>query len=107
MDDVIKRFRLPLTLNHEGRIGVRFSYRLILDGIPLERTIELKSQGVRDRSILWLETTMTPFSINQLDEGQLASAVFRANLEHPEFRVIRELAYQQFSERLMKAKLIQ
>jgi hypothetical protein len=106
LDEIKLRFKLPKVFDHEGLIGVRFSYQLTLGEVPLGRGLTLGNQGVKEHSIIWLETIMTPFSSNQPDKGALVSAVFRANVENPRLRNAREMAKRYFNERLEAANLI-
>jgi hypothetical protein len=77
LDRILSDFNLPRTFDFEGRAGVRYGYRLMNRKLPLERAIPLASQGVKNRSILWLETTITPYSQAEPVRGTLTPTVFR------------------------------
>lgn len=77
LDQLVDTFRLPKVFDHDGRIGVRFSYRLKLGDVSLERGLPLATQQVVDRSVLWLETVMTPYAQSDPMAGALQPAVFR------------------------------
>ena len=77
LDRMVEGFRLPKVFDHEGRLGVRFGYQLKLENETLSRALSLAAQQVRDKSVLWLETTMTPYSQSDPLTGSLQSTAFR------------------------------
>jgi hypothetical protein len=77
LDRILNDFKLPRTFDYDGRAGVRYGYRLMNANRPLERAIPLAVQDVKNRSILWLETTITPYSQSLPLEGTLRPTVFR------------------------------
>jgi len=84
LDSLVSGFRLPKVFDYEGRVGMRFAYRLMNGKEALDRALPLAAQGVRDKSVLWLETTITPYSQSDPVAGALSPAVFRSlDLESP------------------------
>jgi TIR domain len=77
LDRIVDVFKLPKVFDHDGRIGVRFGYRLKLGSKTLERGLALTAQQVTDRSVLWLETTMTPYAQSDPMAGSIHPATFR------------------------------
>ena len=77
LDRVIAAHRLPRELSHGGTLGVRFSYQLLDDEVPLVRSKSLGAQGITNGRVLTLQTTMTSFSSIEPAHGQLSGAVFR------------------------------
>jgi hypothetical protein len=77
LDRLLAAFTLPRTLDYEGRVGVRFVYRLMSGEQPLNRSVSLAGQGVEDKSVLWLESTITPYAHSEAVQGALGRAVFR------------------------------
>jgi hypothetical protein len=49
----------------------------MLDDQDLKRGVSLAGQQVKDKSVLWLETTMIPYSHAEPASGELQTAVFR------------------------------
>jgi TIR domain len=93
LDRVVKDFRLPHSFDHERRIGVRFDYALARGDRTLERAVALNVQGVQENDILWLETTMMPYSTAEPVRGRLTGAVLRHGFEE-----MTELAQRHFAE---------
>jgi len=62
LDDVIKKVKLPKSLDHEERVGIRFNYFLGFEETRLERGPSLADQGIRTKSVLWLESEMKMFT---------------------------------------------
>jgi hypothetical protein len=77
LDAIIAQLGLPKVKDPEGPIITRYSYRLVNGDDPLDRAISLSSQNVADKSVLWLETTITPSAPSQALRGNLGSAVYR------------------------------
>jgi len=77
LDRILNDFKLPRTLDYEGRGGVRYGYRLMNTNRPLDRSIPLAGQDVKNKSILWLETTITPYAQSVPLQGTLRPTVFR------------------------------
>jgi hypothetical protein len=97
LDHILSDFKLPSTMDYGGRAGVRYGYRLMNNNQPLERAIPLASQGVKNKSILWLETTVTPYSQSEPVRGTLSPTVFRGSRSRNEVD-------QQYLEGLGKQK---
>jgi hypothetical protein len=74
---LVAQLGLPRQLDHQGLMGVRYEYRLVLDDQPLERTRPLSAQGVVPGTVLLLEVEMKPFAQGAAVAGQLAGARFR------------------------------
>jgi hypothetical protein len=105
LDRIITGFKLPKVLDYEGRMGVRFSYRLMNGDQPLDRGIPLVAQNVKDKSVLWLETTMTPYSHSEAMRGTLGPAVFRgerSRAEAKERERVEALARQEYLTAIMR-----
>lgn len=68
---------LPVSLDHQGRIGIRFEYHLTHDDERLERARTLTDQGVRRNSVLWIETETKLLAATDPQQGTLSTAVFR------------------------------
>jgi hypothetical protein len=99
LDRIITGFKLPRVLDYEGRMGVRFGYRLMNGDRPLDRGIPLAAQGVKDKGVLWLETTMTPYSHSEAAYGTPKPVVFRggrSRIEEKEKAHIEALARQEY-----------
>ncbi|EHR72082.1 hypothetical protein BurJ1DRAFT_3273 [Burkholderiales bacterium JOSHI_001] len=79
-EQLVAALGLPRTLDHEGRVGLRFSYGLGRGGQPLEPALQLAAQGVQAHSLLWLSAAVTPFAATGAVAGELAGAQFRAGL---------------------------
>ena len=77
LDRIVDGFRLPKVFDHEGRVGVRFGYQLRHDDTTLNRAGSLASQQVGDKAVLWLETSMTPYSQSNPIAGSLHPTAFR------------------------------
>jgi hypothetical protein len=77
LDTVIAQFGLPTVKNPEGPIISRYSYRLMNGDEPLDRGSTLASQGIKDKSVLWLETTVMALSPVQPLRGNQGPAVYR------------------------------
>lgn len=60
LDGVVSAWKLPLALDHAGRVGVRFTYTLQLGRRGLSRDRTLAAQGVKPGAVLWLKTRMDP-----------------------------------------------
>lgn len=119
LDRIITGFKLPKVFDYEGRVGVRFSYRLMNGDKPLNRALSFEDQHVKDKAVLWLETTMTPYSQSEAVYGILQSAGFRGedfglNDEHvtPAAKIVdgriklaKELAWKTYVSALIKAEL--
>lgn len=86
LDRVIRSFDLPIELGYKGRSGVRYSYRLMHDEFALNRNVSLASQGIQNKSILWLETTITPYSQSGPLRGSLNYGVYRSSEDLPDRR---------------------
>jgi hypothetical protein len=87
MLDVRERLSLPTSMDHQGQIGIRFDYRLVLDKTPLDPSRPLAEQGVKPKSVLWLECTMRPFANRPPQSGRLEAVTFRG--ETPESRAMK------------------
>jgi hypothetical protein len=79
LDRFVKSTGLPKVLEYQGRIGTRFSYTLVRDGVRLPPNATLSASGVTAGSVLVVETQMTPFSANGAIHGAMNSASFRSN----------------------------
>lgn len=79
LDRIVTSFNLPKMWDYQGRIGVRFGYRLMNGDEPLNRALSLKAQRVQEKTVLWLETTMTPYSGSEPLHGALQSTGFRGS----------------------------
>jgi hypothetical protein len=76
---VIAQLKLPSSFSHEGRAGIRFEYALSLEGQALAPHIPLRTQGVLEHSVLWIETTLVPFAAGTAVSGRLQSATLRGD----------------------------
>jgi hypothetical protein len=79
LDRLITYLKLPRQFDYEGRLGIRYEYRLVQDGTALVRGKSLAIQGVKYGSILWLEVEMMPFAAITPTQGELVSATFRGD----------------------------
>lgn len=73
---LLQHFKLPAQLDHEGRLGLRISYRLRLHNAaePLDGASSLAAQGVVTNALVWLEATVTPFAAVAALPGTAADA---------------------------------
>lgn len=62
LDRIVACGALPKVWQHEGRIGVRFTYTLMNGQQALDRAKSLATQNVADRSVVWRKTRMSQFS---------------------------------------------
>jgi TIR domain len=85
--NVTERLSLPRSLDHQGVVGVRFDYRLLLNQLPLDIGTSLEGQGVKAGSVLLLECNMRPFAAKAPQSGTLEAVTFRSG--SPEFRALR------------------
>jgi hypothetical protein len=76
-DRLTRSLGLPRQHDHQGVMGVRYTYGLALDDTPLSPTGTLAEQGVVERSVLWLEVEMKPYAAGREVEGELAGARLR------------------------------
>jgi hypothetical protein len=105
LDRIISGFKLPRVLDYEGRMGVRFNYRLLSGSQPLDRGIPLTAQKVKDKSVLWLETTMTPYSQSAAVHGSLGTAVFRgarSRTQENEMAQVEAVARQEYLNAIVR-----
>lgn len=77
---LVSALNLPLGLDHEGRVGLRFAYSLARAQGPLAPGLPLPAQGVQPHELLWLSVEVTPFAATAATTGQLGGAVFRAGM---------------------------
>jgi hypothetical protein len=80
LDRIVNRAGLPKLWQHEGRIGVHFTYTLMKETQALDRARSLSSQDVTDKSVVWLKTQMSPFSATAPMDGALGAATFRSGV---------------------------
>jgi hypothetical protein len=78
LDRIVARAALPKVWQHDGKIGVRFSYTLMNGDQALDRAKSLATQNVADRSVLWLKTRMSSFSDASPLQGSGLDVTFRA-----------------------------
>jgi hypothetical protein len=108
LDRFITAFELPKVFDHEGRVGVRFSYKFVSSGQPLDRGIPMTAQNVKDKAVLWLETTMTPYSQSEAISGALGAAVFRGagpRLLEKDIERAEACAHQKLREAILRGGL--
>jgi hypothetical protein len=84
---VREQLSLPNSLDHRGKIGIRFEYRLRHNQIPLDFERSLAEQGVKAQSVVWLECSMRPFAAKSPQSGTLDTITFRA--ESSEFFALK------------------
>jgi hypothetical protein len=78
LDAVRQAASLPVQIaDPSGRTGIRYEYSLMLDDQPIERSKPLSVQGVRAKSVLWIQTRLTPFAATQPQGGAVPTVVFR------------------------------
>lgn len=77
LDEIQRRLRLPDALDHAGRVGVRFEYHLGFCDDRLVRGRSLSQQGVKPKTVLWVESEINPFAATSPAKGELATTVFR------------------------------
>jgi hypothetical protein len=102
LDRIIADFKLPRVLDYENRMGVRFTYRLMNGSQPLARGIPLGAQKVKDKRVLWLETTMTPYSQRTPEHGDLRPAVFRDGRPRDEMVRVETRARQEYLNKIVQ-----
>jgi hypothetical protein len=73
LDEVRKKTDLPESLDHDGRVGLRFEYHLGFDEARLERGRTLADQGVGPKSVVWIESEIKMFT----PEGEQATTLHR------------------------------
>jgi hypothetical protein len=98
LDRLIQAYDLPTILDYKGRSGVKYAYSFVLGQRGLERGKPLASQGVGDKSIVTLETKMTPFSQTSAVSGSLGDATFRDG-EEPK---VMSLARAELLDRIVR-----
>lgn len=69
---------LPKQMDHDGRIGVRFSYELVHANRKLAPQSSLHAEGVPEHAFLWIETSMEPFAATAPSTGTMATLTFRS-----------------------------
>jgi hypothetical protein len=77
LTQVLARLALPQQVDHEGRIGLRLTYRLMHAGQPLDAHLGLRAQGVQASGVVWLEASVTPFAASEPSQGGLQTVRFR------------------------------
>ena len=105
LDRIVSGFRLPKVFDHEGRVGLRFTYRLMNGREPLDRAIPMDMQNVKDKTVLWLETTTVPYSQSEPIGGTLPWAVFRGPRTVPAEGDIESLARRAYLAAIKRAGL--
>ena len=98
LDRLIQAYDLPTILDYKGRSGVKYAYSFVLGNGGLERGKPLASQGVSDKSVVTLETKMTPFSQTSAVSGSLGVATFRGIDE----TTVMSLAREQLLGRIVR-----
>jgi hypothetical protein len=83
LDRVTRSLRLPQTTHFSGPFQVRFAYRLLCDARALDPAAPLEAQGVREKTVLGLETTMTPFAAAKPIAGRPRGAAYRGRESEP------------------------
>jgi hypothetical protein len=83
VDRLVAALGLPLVLDHEGRVGLRFKYRLSRGSAALVPELLLAAQGVQAHDLLWLGTEVQPYTATKPDAGDLANASFRGASDLP------------------------
>lgn len=77
LNRVVDDLSLPTVWEHRGRVGIRFDYSLLVDGVALEPSESLESQHVDAGTVLWLESALHPTTATAARSGELGSATFR------------------------------
>jgi hypothetical protein len=77
LDRIIEALRLPRSLQHQDRVGVRFKYSLSVRGRTLARAEPLEEQRIHEGEVLWLVTKLLPFAGIEPAEGSMEGAMFR------------------------------
>jgi hypothetical protein len=76
---VTHNLSLPSSLDVQGKIGVRFDYRLLHNDTALEFGRPLEAQGVQAGAVLWLEFSMVPFANVAPHAGVMDPLTFRGD----------------------------
>ena len=83
LDNVIGQLDLPTVIDHDGRVGVRFSYHLATAAKRLDRGRTFAEQDVARKTVLWIESEAEMFAAAEPVNGDIAKATFRhANTRH-------------------------
>jgi hypothetical protein len=77
LERILEALRLPRSLQHDDRAGVRFKYSLSVRGLTLARAEPLSDQGIHAGDVLWLVTKLVPFAGTEPVEGLMQAAMFR------------------------------
>ena len=80
VEELVSHFELPRLWQHDGRIGVKFSYSFEHGLQRLPPTSTLADAGVPENAVLTLLAKMNPFAAEPAAEGKLTSAAFRSAL---------------------------
>ncbi len=82
LERVLALLRLPRRISVRDRIGIDMTYRLLVDGHPLQRQHALQRQGVRDRQAVLLEVEATSFEAAPPSSTKGATTrIYRASSE--------------------------
>lgn len=78
---LVQVLELPVQLEHQGRIGVRFHYGLAKGERTLAPSATLANQDVHADDLLWLTTRVEPFAAVPPAAGAAASVTYRDSVE--------------------------
>lgn len=76
-EQIVTALGLPRRIDHEGRVGVAFNYRLALRDRPLAPDESLGTQGLNEHDLLWILTEAVPFAATDTVSGELGRGTFR------------------------------
>jgi hypothetical protein len=108
LDRVVAALKLPTMLDHQGRVGVRFSYRLLNGDASLDRAVSLRAQNVKDKAVLWLESTLTPYSVGTPLRGVPQPPTFRggeSGQKNEEEQMVEDRACRAYKSAVISAGL--
>ncbi len=94
LDEVTTATKLPTSLEHEGRVGLRFDYRLTVDDQRLERTQSLAAQGVEPKNVLWIESEIRMFT----PDSDRPAGIFRGSGDEDGVEEARALLLSRIDE---------
>jgi hypothetical protein len=90
LDRFLSDSMLPKQQDLQGRLGVRYEYRLVYGDHALAPELSFNSQGVPPNSALELEVEMQPFSARGPIAGALVPAVVRGEFGEEEAEALEQ-----------------
>jgi hypothetical protein len=76
---IVSMLGLPDRLDHDGKMGVRFSYDLVHEDTVMTPSRSLLDQGVGENDLVWLQTTLSVFGSSEPNVSAAGSATYRGD----------------------------